>query len=68
MYIGVYIKRKERRMTQEQVAQKVGMKTDTYSKKENGSYDFTVREGLKIAEFYGCTLDDLFRSDLHETA
>lgn len=31
-----------------------------YHQKETGKRDFTMREGIKLAKLYNCSLDELF--------
>lgn len=46
--------------TQEYVAHKIGMTTNTYSLKENNKRKFTLEEALKLSDFYGVTVNDIF--------
>lgn len=61
----VFIKRRENRLHQKDVAKKIGMHKQTYSRKERGEQDFTIGEGVLLAKLYGCTLDELFGEDDH---
>lgn len=60
MNAQVYIKRKEHRLRQADVAKKLGMSTQSYYLKETGKRDFTMTEAKRMALIYGCTLDELF--------
>lgn len=51
------ILRKERKLTQEQVAQELGLKRATYGNYELGRRSPSLKELAKIAEFYGVGLD-----------
>ncbi len=56
----VYIKRRERRLKQEDVAKVLLMCRQSYGDRENGKIDFTIPEAKRLAKYYGCTLDELF--------
>ncbi|MCM3637727.1 helix-turn-helix domain-containing protein [Sporosarcina luteola] len=60
MHIQLFIKRREARMKQVDVAKILNINNATYSLKENGKADFTLREAIKLAAIFGCTLNDLF--------
>jgi len=60
MNYQVYIKRKEHRLRQADVAKKLGISTQSYYLKETGKRDFTITEAKRLALIYGCTLNDLF--------
>lgn len=60
----VYIKRKEHRLRQSDVAKKIGMSTQSYRLKETGQREFTVSEARRMALLYNCKLDDLFSVEL----
>ena len=68
MYIQVFIKRKESRMTQEEVAKKLGISTDGYRKKEKGYNDFNMTEAKKLAKLFNSSLNELFEGDFNESA
>lgn len=61
MYYGVYIKRKQHKFTQKDIANKLYMSIPSYQNRENGKLEFSIREGKRLAKLYGCTLDDLFQ-------
>lgn len=65
MHYKLYIKRKEKRMNQKDVAKKMGMHKQTYYLKENGKTPITIDEGLKLAKLFGCTLDELFGEEVN---
>lgn len=56
----LYIIRKEHRMKQKDVAEKIGVHPQTYHEKEKGKRDFTIREARMLAKLFNCTLDELF--------
>ncbi|NDO46015.1 helix-turn-helix transcriptional regulator [Clostridium sp. MD294] len=58
---NVRTKRKQAKMTQKQLAKKVGVTSSYISQIENDIKDPTMRVGGKIAKVLGCTLDDLIK-------
>ena len=58
----LYIKRKENKLMQKDVAAKIGIHPQSYHLKESGKREFTISEGKKIAKVFKCKLDDLFGS------
>lgn len=62
----LYIKRKESGLYQKDIAKKLGIHKQSYSRKERGEQDFTIQEGIMLAKLFNCTLDDLFGSVAHE--
>lgn len=60
MNVQVYIKRREKRLKQDDVAEMLFLSRNTYGKKERGEIAFTIPEGKRLANYYGCTLDELF--------
>ncbi len=57
---GVYIKRRENKLRQADVAEKLLISKQSYYLKETGKRDFTITEAKRLARIYGCTLDELF--------
>ena len=53
-------KRCERRITQEEVANKLGITTKTYNLKENGKTQFTVEEIATLLRILECKFTDIF--------
>lgn len=51
--------RKDRRITQDEAAKRLGMVRTTYSNYENGNREPDFDTAKKIAEFYGVTVDHL---------
>lgn len=66
MHYKLFVKRRESKMKQVEVAKMLNISNATYSLKENGKADFTLREASKLAKLFGCTLNDLFGEE--ETA
>lgn len=66
MHYKLFVKRRESRMKQVEVAKILNINNATYSLKENGKADFTLSEAIKLAKLFGCTLNDLFGEE--ETA
>lgn len=56
----VYIKRRESKLRQEDVADFLRINKQTYYLKENGKSEFTISEAKLLAKLYSCTLDELF--------
>ncbi|MGL4819503.1 MAG: helix-turn-helix transcriptional regulator [Bacilli bacterium] len=60
MYKTLFVSRKEKNLTQQQLAEKIGTSKQTYHLKEKGKSDFTVKEAKMLANIFGVTLDELF--------
>ncbi len=60
MNAQVYIKRRENKLRQADVAKVMHMHKQTYYLKETGQREFTITEAKRLAKYYGCTLDELF--------
>ena len=60
MTTQVYVKRREHKLRQEDVAKFLGINKQTYYLKERGKSVFTIPEAKLLAKLYGCTLDELF--------
>lgn len=67
MYIELYVKRREAKMSQTDVAKKLNISRQTYSLKEQGEYDFSVKEAKKLSKLFNTPLDELFK-DMEEGA
>ncbi|MFD2046047.1 helix-turn-helix transcriptional regulator [Ornithinibacillus salinisoli] len=52
--------RKSNKISQGQMAKYLNINPSTYSKKENGHYDFKLEEIYKIARFFNKRIDDIF--------
>ncbi len=55
--------RKERGMTQEHVASRLGFSRPTYVQVEAGSRDLTIPEASKLAEVLGISMDSFLREE-----
>ena len=53
-------KRNEKRITQEEMASKLGITIKTYNFKENGKTDFSMSEIAGILNILGCKFTDIF--------
>ena len=62
MVTNLYIKRREKRLKQKDVAKKIGIHPQSYHLKETGKRQFTIQEGLMLAKVFDCTLNDLFQN------
>ena len=47
-------------LTQEELANKIGITTRNYISKENGKSQFKLDEAKLIADLFGTTIDELF--------
>ncbi|WP_138090910.1 helix-turn-helix transcriptional regulator [Halalkalibacterium halodurans] len=62
----LYVARREKRLKQKDVAQKIGIHPVTYQHKESGKTEFTMGEAKLLCKIFGCTLDDLFWEEAKE--
>ena len=53
-------KRTEKRITQEEMATKLGITQKTYNLKENGKTEFTIEEVATLLNILGCSFNDIF--------
>ena len=53
-------KRKERGMTQQQLAAALGVSRQTIGSLENGRYNPSILLAFKIARYFGLTIEDIF--------
>lgn len=53
-------KRSEKRITQEEMADRLGINLKTYNFKENGKADFTLSELATIINILECKFTDIF--------
>ena len=51
------------RLSQEELAQKVGVRRETIGNLENGRYNPSLKLAMDIAHVFGCTVEDLFWFD-----
>jgi len=47
-------------VTQEEVANALGITLSTYCKKENGKRKFTLDEAYKLAQYFDCSIEGIF--------
>ena len=55
--VAVYLKRTG--MSQEELAQRIGMTDNTLRRRLNGRNDFTLPEAVRLSELLGVSLDQL---------
>lgn len=51
--------RKEQRITQKELAEKIGVKQDIVSRYESGERRLSLETAIKIAHALGCTVEEL---------
>ena len=49
------------RISQEELAQKVGVRRETIGNLENGRYNPSLKLAMDIAKVFGCKVEDIFR-------
>lgn len=52
--------RKNKNITQQELANCIGISVNQYSLKEKGKYNFNCNEMFKIAEYLKMNIDDIF--------
>ena len=52
--------RKKRKISQQEIAEKLGVDQKTYSNYENGKTEPTIKTIIKLTEIFNCTLDEIF--------
>lgn len=57
--------KEEKNLTNKEMAELLGITALQYRKKEKGEVQFKLNEMLKISEFFGKTLDDIFLPSKH---
>lgn len=60
MNYQLYIKRRENKLRQCDVAERLRISSQSYYLKENGKSPITIQEGRTLAKLFDCSLDDLF--------
>ena len=48
------------RLSQEELAQKVGVRRETIGNRENGRYNPSLKLAMDIAQVFGTTVEDIF--------
>ncbi|MDY6780597.1 MAG: helix-turn-helix transcriptional regulator [Halobacteria archaeon] len=56
--------RKEADLSQSELAESVGVTRQTINAIERGRYDPSLELAFKLADYFGCTVEDLFDSEL----
>ena len=49
------------RLSQEELARKVGVRRETIGNLENGKYKPSLKLAMDIAKVFGCTVEELFQ-------
>lgn len=60
--------RKEQKITQNELAQLLGITTKQYGSKELGKTKFNGDEMFKIAEYFNLKVDDIFLPTTHQNS
>ncbi len=55
--------RKERGITQEELAKALGVSRQTITAIERGKYDPSLRLAFKLAKFFGVKIEDIFEPE-----
>ena len=58
--------KEERNLTNKEMAELLGITPVQYRKKERGETQFKLNEMLKISEYFGKTMDDIFLPSKHK--
>jgi len=58
--------RKNRNISQKELADLIGISTNQYSAKENGKYNFNCDEMFKISNFLNMNIEDIFLPNKHQ--
>ena len=58
--------RKNRNISQKELADFIGISTNQYSAKENGKYNFNCDEMFKISNFLDMNIEDIFLPTKHQ--
>lgn len=53
-------KRCELKMSQRELAERIGISQKSYSQKENGIHDFTLTELFQMCTIFKCSISDIF--------
>ena len=62
----LYALRKDNGITQEEMANKLGISRVSYGKKERGSSEFTQDEMFEISKIFNRTINDIFLPRTHQ--
>ncbi len=66
MQSKLIILRKEKKVTQEELANLLGISVKQYGYKEIGKAKFNGDEMFKIAKYFNLTIDDIFLPSYHQ--
>lgn len=58
--------RKNKNITQQELAECIGISVNQYSLKEKGKYNFTCDEMFKIADYLKMSIEDIFLPIEHQ--
>lgn len=58
--------KEKNKLTNKEMANLLGISSIQYRKKEYGNAQFKLNEMLKISEFFGVTLDEIFLPSKHQ--
>lgn len=58
--------RKNKNITQKELAECIGISVNQYSLKEKGKYNFNCDEMFKIAKYLGMSIEDIFLPSKHQ--
>lgn len=58
--------RKSKNITQQELAECIGISANQYSLKEKGKYNFNCDEMFKIAKYLGMSIEDIFLPSKHQ--
>lgn len=61
MHHNLYIARKEKKMKQREVAKRLGIHSVTYSRKERGELDFSLKEAFALSRIFEISVEQLFK-------
>ena len=63
MYANLIVEMRKKRLSQNQLAQMIGISNTSFSRKMNGKAVFTLPEAKAIAACLQCSVDHLFQKE-----
>lgn len=60
--------RKSKNITQQELAECIGISVNQYSLKEKGKYNFNCDEMFKIANYLKMNIEDIFLPSIHKNS
>ena len=66
MQSKLLILRKERKITQTELAKLLDISTQSYSRKELGQNEFTADEMFTLANYFGLKIEEIFLPRVHQ--